>query len=381
MANGYCPSFLLHMEALAGCNPAKKLGPKGFLQAVLSQMDDSVTASLNDRYTGGHTRSATVAYRTRPLASSVLDTLPDCETALTPAYNEFNLPSLLNRSISFWVPDSLLRQYCADVSQYVTINGNTTTMNKETAVMKEVYSMLVEYAGALTSSINTALVTQQATAFGTNTVTGVATSTALTFDLNTNGMQDAFVRLMSDLRENEICDTEGLSFVGNGPFSNLDLIRQWFANGPADNGINKAALMNSFPNVFFDKDTRTLWGANQIGVFEKGSLALINYPQYVGHFARRLANSEYFTMNMPIDEFCCPQQYLDRLQFDVQIKEMDCAPELAINGAAAAAQGPGVMVMLSWQGSLFTRPTTLYAVGDPLAGTNGTLRYTITAAS
>lgn len=369
------------MEALAGCNPAKKLGPKGFLQAVLSQMDDSVTASLNDRYTGGHSRSATVAYRTRPLASSVLDSLPDCETAATPAYSEFNLPSLLSRSVSFWVPDSLLRQYCADVSQYVKINGSTTSMNGETAVMKEVYSMLLEYAGALTSSINTALVTQQATAFGTNTVTGVATSTALTFDLNTNGMQDAFVRLMSDLRENEICDTDGLAFVGNGPFSNLDLIRQWFANGPADNGINKAALMNSFPNVFFDKDTRTLWGANQIGVFEKGSLALINYPQYTGNFARRLANSEYFTMNLPIEEYCCPQPYLDRLQFDVQIKEYDCAPTLAINGGAAAEQGPGVMVMLSWQGSLFTRPTSLYAVGDPLAGTNGTLRYTITAAS
>src|SRR5690606_37937687 len=210
-----------------------------------------------------------------------------------------------------------------------TINGsNTSIRNGEgTAVMKEVYSMIVEQLGALISNLNAALVTQMSTQFGVNAVTGAATSTALTFDLNTNGMQDAFVRLMSALRENEICDTDQLAFVGNGPFSNLDLIRNWFANGPADNGINKAALMNSFPNVFFDKDTRSIWGANQIGVFEKGSVALINYPQYVGNFARRLANSEYFTMNVPISEYCCPQQYLDRLQFDVQIKEMDCGPE------------------------------------------------------
>lgn len=377
MANGYCPAILLHMSNLAGCDPYKKLGPKGFLSGVLSQMDDSITADVNSSYTNGHTRPVTVAYRKRPLSSTTLTTLPDCETAATSAIAEFSLPSLISRSRSVWIPMSLIRQYCADVSNFVKLGPGS-----ETRVMREVYDVLIGEAGALIGSINTALVTAMSTQFGVNTVTGVNTSTALSFGLGTNGMSDAFTRLVTDVRENEICNDGKLFIAGNGPFANLDLIRNWFANGPADNGIDKANMMQSFPNVFFDKDTRAVWGANQIGVFETGSLALINAPQYVGNFAGKFGGSEYSNIAFPVEEYCCPQQYLDRLRIDVQVKEFDCNPTLTLDGgAAAAAGGPGVMVMLSWQGNLFVRPTTLYNTGDPLEGTNGTLRYTITATS
>ena len=376
MANGYCTPLLAHMEALSGNNPAKKLSPLGFTKAVLSSMDDSVSAELNQQYEAGHQRGISVAYRERPLESVVSTTPSGCESAVTPAKKEFILPDMLYREVSFYMSDSLIRQYCKDSSECVKLNASgASEMNGDTSAMREVYDMLVEYGGVLMQSVNKALVTQAAIGFGKNIVSGLTTARNLEFTLGSNGMQDAFISLMADLRENEI--TNEVVMVGNGPFANLDLIRKWFANAAADNGINKANMMASFPGVFYDKDTKTIWGEDQIGVFEKGSLALISHNKYVNSFARRLGSSEFFSMALPVQEYGVPQQYLDKLMFDVQIREIDCPQNMNINGTANTKVEQGVQVILSKRFSLWQRPATLYAAGDPLVGTNGALRYTI----
>jgi len=378
MPNGYCPAILTHIEAITKCNPARKLSNQGFLAAVLNNMDDSVKAEINSGYDDGHVKGVSVAFRRRPLASEVSDTEIACDTALTPAKDEFSLPSLLTKSISFYVPNSLIRQYCKDSSERVVLDINQdAALNDrgETAVMKEVYDMLIEYGGALLANIDAALVTQQLTQFGTNVKTGAATATALDFAPGTIGMGNAYVRLMEDMRENEFCDD--VYMVGNGPFSNMDLIRNWFSSQPGANGVNNSAMLNSFPKVYFDKNTRSIWGANQIGVFEKGSQGLITYNKYVKSFAGRIANTEFGTIALPTAEYCCPQEYLDRLQFDIKVREIDCPTTMTINGASTTVS-EGVQITLVWRGSLWTRPTNLYKSGDPLLGTNGTLRYAIT---
>lgn len=384
MANGYCPSILLHLAALGGCDTAKKLHPTGFLSAVLSTMDDSASVVLNDQFANGHSRVSAVKYRKRPLASAVQDGMVACDVSNTSPYSEFAPVSTITKSYPLFIDYATLRQYCADASNPVNItktSDGTVNLNNQTRVMQEVYDLILSGATALVKSINIALVTAMSTRFGENVTTGLATPKALTFGLGANGMSDAFVTLMADARENEICDTDGITLVGSGPFANLDLIRKWFGDCCADNGINKAAMMNSFPNVFYDKDAATIWGANQIGMFEKGSVALVNYPQYVRGFAGSFGKSQLFNMRLPVADMCCPQPFLDRLAIDVQIIENDCPQEMTLDGGAAATAGMGVNVILSWTGALFVRPTTLYATGDPLADTNGTLRYTITATS
>jgi len=382
MATGYCPSILLHLAALGGCDTAKKLHPTGFLSAVLSSMDGSATTELEQQYAAGHKRVAAVKYRKRPLASAVVDGMVDCDVSTTNPYAEFTPTSLITKSKSVFIDYATIRQYCADASNPVNItktSNGTVMLNNQTRAMQEVYDLILSEATALVKGINIALVTAMSTTFGKNVTTGLATSKAISFSLTSNGMSDAFVTLMADARENEICDTDGLTLVGSGPFANLDLIRKWFANGPADNGLNKANMLDSFPNVFYDKDAASIWGANQVGMFEKGSVALVNYPQYVGGFAGKMANSELFNMRLPLADFCCPQPFLDRLAIDVQIVENDCPTSMTLDGGAAASAGMGVNVILSWTGALFVRPTTLYRTGDPLDGVNGALRYTITA--
>lgn len=377
MANGFCPALLSHVEAITGTNPAKKLRPLGFTRAVLDGMDPSIQANLTQQYDNGHERAISVRYRTRPLTSQVATALASCDVAFTPSYAEFNLPALLTRQISFYMPDSLIRQYCIDASKNIKLSGNNNdaVMESDTPLMQEVYELFIEYGGALLRSINAALVNQQATQFGVNVNTGTNNAKAIAFSLQTNAMQDAFVQLMADLRDNEVCND--IILVGNGDFANFDLVKAALANGPGVNGINKQALAAELPNVYYDKDTTSLWGVNNIGAFEKGSVGLVTRNRYVGSFARELANSQLFSLSLPVDEYYCPQQGLDRLMFDVQYREIDCPTTLNVNGANTTVS-EGVQITLQWNGSLFVKPGTLYDPADDLYGTNGTLRYAIT---
>jgi hypothetical protein len=248
-------------------------------------------------------------------------------------------------------------------------------LEKTTNVMKEVYDLFIEYGAVLLASINEACVTQMGTQFGTNLVSGDANARALTFNLGTVAMQDALISLMTDWRENEM--TDDVAIVGNGPFANLDLVKKFYSQMANNQGVNMAAISSSLPNVFFDKDTRAVWGANQVGVFGKGSVHLLTRNMYEGNFAGHLANSSYFNMALPVNELTVPQPFLDRLKIDVQIQEVDCAKEVLLNGVPTQVK-EGVIVYLKKKFSVFTLPQ-MYQAADPLYGTNGTLRYSITA--
>ena len=360
MANGYALPILRHIAAVAGTNPARKLSPLGFLQMLLSRMDDSVKWS--EQYKDGHETSLKVKFRRRPTKSEVRDTEAGCDVAATPTYEEFTVPGLLHREVSFYLSNSQIRQYESDSSKLVTLTNGGLQMQKETQVMKEVYDLFIEYGAILLASINEALVTQQATAFGINVVTNSNAARALTFDVNSVLMTGALVQLMSDWRDNEI--GEDVAMVGSGVFANLDLLKSFFSTMPNNQGLNMAALTNTLQKVWYDKDAKAIWGDNQIGVFAKGSAHLLTRNKYIGTFARKLANSTFFSMALPMNELTVPQQFLDKLLFDVQIREIDCPTEVIINDVPTTVS-EGVQVFLKKDFSLFTLPE-MYKAGDPL---------------
>jgi len=381
MANGYEQPILRHIAAISRYNPERKLSPLGFMQMVLSTMQGRAELQpINkDRYDSGHDRDLKVWYRSRPLKSEVRTEESGCEKATIPARKEFTIPGLNYCEVSFWMPDSLIRQYEKDASQKVSIDSNTGRVvgfAGNTSVMKEVYDNLVDYAAVLLAKENELLVTQMGTMFGNNVTTGDSNAKALTFNIGTIALQDALIQLMSDWRKNEI-DADGISIVGNGPFSDWEFVRKVYSNMPNTQGINMQAFQNMLPNVWYDKETTNIWGANHCGVFEKGSIELLTRNKYVGNFKSKLANSTYFTMSLPVNELLIPQQYIDRLLIDVQIREIDCATELEIDGVPTTVS-EGVQVILKRRSSLFTWPD-MYKNGDPLQNVNGTLRYALTA--
>jgi hypothetical protein len=377
MATGYALPILQHIAAMAGSNPARKLSPLGFLQMILSRMDDS--AKWSQQYKDGHETSLKVKFRRRPLKTEVRDTESNCDIASNPAYEEFTVPGLLHREVSFHLTTAQIRQYTSDASQYVKLNpiDGGRTLERETSVMKEVYDLFIEYGAVLLASINEALVTQMSTSFGDHLATSTNAATALNFKLGTIALQDAMVQLMADWRTNEMGDD--VAIVGNGVFANLDLVKKFYSSMANDQGVNMQALANAFPNTFFDKDTAAIWGADRVGVFEKGSVHMLTRNMYEGNFSGHLANSTYFTMALPVNELTVPQPYLDRLKFDVQIQEVDCPREIDLNGVPTTVS-EGVIVFLKKKFSLFTLPE-MYQEGDPLVGTNGTLLYHITASA
>ncbi len=120
-------------------------------------------------------------------------------------------------------------------------------------------------------------------------------------------------------------------------------------------------------------------GANQIGAFSPGSVKFINRQRYVGPYAGEKGNSFFFTLPLPVSEFGCAQDCLSDLVFDVQMRYIDCPTSVTINGSAVTVNR-GWQFIISKTYALWVQPTDAYAAGDPLANTNGTLRYVITNA-
>ena len=131
------------------------------------------------------------------------------------------------------------------------------------------------------------------------------------------------------------------------------------------------------PRFFFDKDTATVLGANQIGVYAPGSVKFISRMKYVGPYAGQKGTSIFFTMALPVAEFGCAPDCLNDLRFDIQMKYIDCPTSVTVNGTAQTVNR-GWQFIISKDYSLWVQPDDAYRVTDPLGGTNGTLRYNIT---
>jgi hypothetical protein len=296
-----------------------------------------------------------------------VQTEADCDINAQPTYSEFTGPTLTHNQISFFLPDDLVRTYCQDVSQMRTVGAPPTR------VMEEVYDTFVEYANTLLGKINSTLVTSMATKFGLNKGSG---STLTYLNINSNGdvmnVNNGVISIMRDLQENEVCGD--VCLVGGGIWSGYNMAQAAQCCNAA--GLNLGAL--SLPSFYFDKDSQTIWGTNQIGVFSPGSVKFVSQNKYAGEaWAGQKGASFFTTMRFPVTDFNnCNTECLNDLTFDVQFKYIDCAGTYTVNGQNTTL-GPGWLVIIGKDYSLYAQPTTLWDAADPLTGTNGTWKYKV----
>lgn len=365
MAEGFCPSLLLHIDQIANGNaPGKKMHVAGMLAMTFCCQNSSVSP-INDMFEKGHRRNLTIKYRRRPTVADT-QTEANCDVNTQPGYLEWAVPALSYRSISFHIADDQIRQYCVDASRMVSAGSPPTQ------VMAEVYDLIVEHANAVLAGINQDIVTQQATEFGVNVSDGGSTSF---ININRNGDQlildDGIVRMMQDLQENEICGDPCI--VGGGLFAAYNKAHALACCNSAGIDMSKTGL----PNFFFDKDTQTIWGNNSIGVFAPGSVKFVGYNENVGSFAgQRPSGSIFATLPFPVNEFGCADDCLRDLMLDMQLKYYDCPTTIDLNGVPTLVQR-GWQVILGKYFTLWTQPDNAFQSGDPLEGTNGTLKYFI----
>ena len=357
MANGFCPALLRHIDEIAGDNaPGRKLHIAGFLAMTLCCANSSVSP-VNDGYQNGHQRPLTVKYRRRPLVSDV-QTADDCAINADPGYNEWNLPGIQHRQYTAHIEDALIRQYCEDASRMRTIGAPPTR------VMQEVYEIILEAANVVMKAVNRALVTAMATKFGVNATTGGYGGKAI--NINEDGskfiLDNGLPSMLDDIQYNQICGQPCI--VGSGIYQSLDNARRAQMVGLNAGGLNNGA--GQLPPFYFDNDTASIWGANSIGLFAPGSVKLITFDKFVNGFAGPGGTSFFTNFGLPTNEFGCADDCLNDLRFDLQLRYNDCPEGGRERGWAAT---------VAKDFALWVQPDDAYQAGDPLAGTNGTLKY------
>lgn len=367
MANGYCPALLRHINDVAEGNaPGKKAHVSGFLRMLFCCQNSSVSPVNDGNNANGHVQGLTVKYRQRPVAAHVTDE-DNCELNRIPAYSEWSLPTLLYRQTSFFVSDAEIQKYCADASASASIGAAAT------GFMREHFDVYIEHVNILMKQINEALVTEMATQFGDNVTTGSNTGKVININRQGNDLtlNDGIIELLNDLRENENCDD--VCVVGGGIISAYDIARPTI--GLSQAGVDGSKL--SWPGVFFDKATQTIWGQDAFGVFAKGSVKFIGRNRYAGPFGGAKGNSIFLTVPFPVGEFAGCTDFLEclrDLRVDVQMRYIDCPTEIEVNGTPTTVNR-GWQVILSKYFNMWVQPTNAYASTDPLEGTNGTLLY------
>lgn len=360
MANGFCPNLLYHINEIAGENaPGRKMHVAGFLAALFCCQNSSVSP-LNDPFEAGHTRGLAVKYRRRPVLTDV-QSEDNCDINTQPGYLEWNIPTLLHRQTSFHIADSLIAQYCIDASNM------RQTGAPPTPVMQEVYDLIVEHANILMRAINVALVTAQATDFGENVTTGSSGGKFINIPRNGNDyvLDNGIVEMMTDIIENEICGEPCI--VGGGTYLAYDQARALSCCNAAGLDLSRTGV----PRFFFDKDTQTIWGTDSIGVFAPGSVKFISRNKFQRSFAGPKGTSFFTTLPMPVSEFGCAEDCLRDLLLDMQLRYNDCPADDGNGGTIDR----GWQVILSKDFALWTQPDNAFSAGDPLEGTNGTLKY------
>lgn len=363
MANGFCPSVLLHVNEVAEGNaPGRKLHIAGFLSALFCCQNSTVSPLNTEQFDGAHKRSLTVKYRQRPTLTHVQDE-DDCDVNRIPAYNEWNIPALGHKQSSFFLDDATMQAYCSDASVLRTAGTSS--------VMQEVYDLMVEHANVVLKAINQDVVTDMATQFGENVTTGSSTGKLINISKDASQLilDNGIIDMLRDLQENEICDSPCI--VGGGLFAAYNFAQSISSANQAGIDISRIGL----PRFFFDKDTQAIWGQNTVGVFAPGSVKFIGRNKYQGAFAGAKGTSFFMTLPLPINDFGCNlDECLRDLVFDVQLKYIDCPTQITVNGTPQTVNR-GWQVIISKDYALWVQHTNAYASGDSLEGTNGTLKY------
>jgi hypothetical protein len=362
---GFVPYLLAHASQIFGNQtPSAKLTPPGFLQMLLANKPTGMQVINNSTMDGsGHIRGLKIKYRPRGLSSDV-KTTDDCNVDVVPEYQEADVPTTMFRKIGIKIDDDVIRKYEAEASRTVAVGQPASPL------MIEMYNAILEQMNGFVGSINSALLTSQAAAFGKNAVTGSNATSVLNFS-NTNQISytDGIIKLLTDVQENEFYGK--INICGNGIISAFDMARQF------QKGANQAGFDPSSFNVKIWNDiySKAAWGANQLGVFAENATGLIEIDRYVGSFAGNKGGSDFFTMPIPLAVSGVADE-LGSMNIDCQLKYVDCPSEVSDGAGGTKTINRGWILYISKSFGLFNMPTDMFKAGDRLAGNNGTLRYT-----
>jgi hypothetical protein len=376
MAYGYCEALLLHLESIAGVNyPGKKVTIPGFLNMLITQPDRPFAAAN----VGGHYKDVRVKYMPRTTVAQV-STSDTCSVYFVPAYLETNVSVSEVAQTGVWVSDDVVRQYCEDASRTVAIGVPATQLMNEhlNSVLHAMNGIYQRMENVLTDSVT----------WGKHQATGSASAVTVNIeqDNTLNDLATGLTKLLMDAEVNEFCGAPYMVGPLGSKFHAFDMQKKYNALAPGE-GFDPAMMAANSGYAFFASgQAASTWGnANALGMFAPGSAHLIERLDNVGSFAGQRGSSFFTTIIDPRTQ-CWTPNGLSNIQFDLQVKYIDCPDDLArLNGGGAvdpatldAARGYALIIKKRY--ALFQTPTNAFDAADRLTGSNGSLLYTITNA-
>jgi len=375
MANGYCEALLLHLDSIAGQNyPGQKVTIPGFLNMLMTSPDRP--SPIQQGYQGGHYKTVNVKYMPRTTINQV-STSDTCAVDVIPVYKETSVSVNNIVQTGVWITDDVIRQYCEDASSTVAIGQPATQM------MNEHLRGVLNAMNGIYQKMENVLTTSMASNFGKHKATGTAAAVQVNIeqDGNLNDLGTGMTKLLMDAEANEFCGTP--MFVGAlGSLMHAYSIQKQRQGLSPATGFNPEALAADF-QFFASGQTATTWGAQNVGMFAPGSVHLIERLDNVGSFAGQRGSSFFTTITDPRTQ-CWTPNGIGNIQFDLQVKYIDCPEDLGSNitngyiSEASVANARGTLLLIKKRYGLFTTPTDAYDGADYMAGSNGALRYTMT---
>lgn len=379
MANGFCPYILRQLRDISQCNtPYTKITPAGFLRLLLENGAAATLAGGQDPLAlddgQGHIRDVQLKYLKRTVPGQV-GTADNCDIDVINQYTEATLATTNYRRLAIYISQETMAQYCADASEMVRVNGMPTP------IMRQLMEEIMAAGNGIIGAINNDLLTLQATNFGVNVVTGTNAAVTVNFPGANAGVDnlytEGFTKIYQDMSLNEVCGE--LLIAGHGNFNAFDYQKMIACCSQLGIDISRISGYRYYPDIA----SQTIWGANHIGIFSRGSVGFVGLNRYKGFAAGQLGNSQLFTMPLPIDCPECNGGY-DMMEFDAQLRTIDCPTVINAGCAGEITVNRGYQLILGKSFGLFNIPADAYqdednddCYTDRLAGNNGTFRYII----
>lgn len=358
--------LVAQQAAFRDASPMSKLTPAGYLDSLLNNTSPKLIGDIVDDGSG-YIKDVNVRYRKRAATGESV-TSDDCSIQGEPVFYTQTIPSLSFRKKSLYFDWDYIETFQEDALKAMNVGTPAT------AIMEEAYYAIINECNGLIGDINNDLLTAQVAAFGTNIESGNNAARTVNFELTTttNDLTEGITKLLNDAMQNEF-RLNNAYIVGAG-LVNQYYLQQAF-KGLDGNGVNTAAA--TMPKMYYDPYTTAKWGTNQFGLFEKDAVSFLNVCKFRGTKTKRLGTSQFFTMTLPLTDSLGGTGYRT-LEFDVQIKEVDCPnASMTIYGESTAV-GRGYSMDIMCHFAQVNIPSTAYKATDRLTGNNGTLRYTAT---
>ena len=369
---GMAQALLIYAKLLFTTQYAgHKVTPPGYLTYLLNNRAKLSEADLSGDKRNGHMVPVKVRYKQR-ITPDEITSSDDCYIEGKPVWKETSVTPDMFAKYAFYIPNNLIKQYANEASNLVKMGDPSK------GIMNEFWEHIVYVVNGMVGKMDQDLLTKQALNFGVNQVTGVNTSTTVNFPLaTTNNLSTGITKILSDAMANEFAPGS-IDIVGSGLFNAYEL--QQIAKSADQAGLNTAALRGYSFN--HDLYAQSKWGANQIGVFEKGAVQFLDINENAGNFGGDFGTAWLGTLDIPL-AMTNADGSLASIKLDAHLKFMDCPTDVLVFDSGygdyvSENLGKGFYLILSKPYGQFNMPSDSYQTSDRLTGNNGSLRYTIT---